>query len=755
MNVYWWWRIALVLILFGCTSTTQVTQGQVSQTPKLNRGGNLSGWFQFGTFQESQFAELQVMSDLGIDFIRLPIEPTRFYDRNSSDWALLDRVLTEAGRLNIKVIVDLHPSMYTQRLALTGDERYPKLLEDMARHLPKFGTDNVLLELMNEPISPTENTCDPSFDWNTWQRKFYDAARVGSKDITLVLTGACWGTVDGLLEVQPIQDARVIYSIHNYERLEFTHQGGSWVGPEIAYLRGVPYPATPERVEQALPRMLYDVPTPALKAKYRANLQAYGRSGFNRTAMEQSMARARDWARSNNTRILVGEYGVYDLTSLPQDRVVWTRDMREIAENMGMAHAIWDFSSIGTFGPYRNGKLEAGILEAMGLKVPSQALPTPPNPSVDSSFPTNPVSGATMPIADFSAGSQNITGLKTRYFAYGLPNQPTFTAAGANDTAPSTNGRLEFDYDIPLNNEYGGVTAVIPVKDGLPLDVTTAYTHLRLELADTSRRDVRVMLSSSKVDAGGDYPHVNMQVESTLKTFMISLSTLRQQGWGKRIDLKDVLKNLENIEITALTLGKPGRLIIDNIALVNVVDSTNVAVLPTDKQNLLYNFELPNNAGNAGGVWAHYGYNENSSGVVTTTASTVSANGGQIAQLNFDIPAQNAWAGAVLDLPFAATQSVFEQAALRLDASATGITVVRIELITTLDVGFDHPQFYLTLTPDMKTHRIPIGEFAQAGWGKAVDLSEALKNIKSINLNVDTVGAKGTLKVDNVIFEKK
>jgi endoglucanase len=742
----------------GCSSSSTPSQGPNSSLPELKRGGNLTGWFQFGTFQESRFGELQRMSELGVDFIRLPIEPTRFYDRNSPDWALLDRVLTEAGRVNIKVIVDLHPAYNTQRLALTGDERYPKLLEDLARYLPKFGTDKVLLELMNEPISPVGDSCDKNFDWNSWQRKFYDAARVGSKDITIVLTGACWGGVDGLLAVQPIQDARVIYSIHNYDQMEFTHQGAGWTSSSLWYLRGMPYPASPERVEQTLPAILYNVPTSAMKSQYRYGLQAYGKSGFGRATMERTLGKARDWAKQNNARLLLGEYGVLITDALPQDRVAWIRDMRETAESMGMAHAIWDFSSQGSFGPYRGGKLEAGALEAMGLNVPTDAIATPANPSVDSSLPINPVLGDSALIADFAAGSQNLSNSKTTYFAYGQPAQPTFTAAGAGNTAPFNNGQLEFDYDIPLNNDWGGVTAVVPAGDGSALDAT-AFTHIRLELAEQKvtqqGSEVRVALASRSVDTGGDHPQVSVEVGATRTAFTIPLSAFRQAGWGKAVDVGQVLKNLHNIEVTALEQGKAGRLIIDDIALVTITDASRPSPITSDKTLLLYNFELENNAGNAGGAWYVSRYQQNPNAPVTGSSSVVMADSNQQVQMNFDITSGNDWAGSILGMPFTSPKNALEYAALRFDASATGTQLVRVELNTSLDVGGDHPQMYLTLSPDIKTYRIPITEFAQAGWGKAVDLREALSKFVGVSLNVDTVGVKGTLKVDNVILEKK
>ena len=218
-------------------------EGEAAKTFAPKRGVNVTGWFQYGEFRESRFSELQKLHDMGADFIRLPLEPTKFYDASSAVWPQLERTLTETKRLGLRVIVDLHPLFNTQRLALTGDPRYPALLTKLATLLPKYGLSNVALELMNEPISPVGDSCEPSFDWNPFQQKFYSAARAGSKTLTLIATGKCWGGVGGLLELKPlqqggVQDKNVIYSLHDYDPMFFTHQGASWAGWQLSYARG-------------------------------------------------------------------------------------------------------------------------------------------------------------------------------------------------------------------------------------------------------------------------------------------------------------------------------------------------------------------------------------------------------------------------------------------------------------------------------------------------------------------------------------
>jgi len=661
---------ALVLtltLLVGCREETTPTpilptsaqgpalepalEGEAAKTFSPKRGVNVTGWFQYGEFRESRFSELQKLRDMGADFIRLPIEPTKFYDASSVVWSQLERTLTEAKRLNLKVIVDLHPQYNTQRLALTGDARYPALLTRLATLLPKYGLSNVALELMNEPISPVGDSCEQSFDWNAIQQKFYSAARAGSKTLTLIATGKCWGGINGLLEIKPlqqggVQDKNVIYSLHDYDPMFFTHQSASWAGWQLAYARGVPYPITPERMNAVLPSILYGVPNKRLRAELKGQLEALGAQGFNKASMQKELARASDWGKKNNARLLLGEFGALVNVTPPQDRVQWIRDMRESAQSLGMAYAMWGFDSsdgASTFGPFRNGALEVGALEALGFKAPPEAKPTPPNPVITKVYPLNPVTSTSTPLADFEAGSQSVFGVPTNYYSYGKPDNLPPVSGAVPFVAPSStqSGRLEFPYDIPLNNDYGGVTAVINLKNGSSVDFTL-YTHLRLELAATGGTSLRVDLGRDGVDNGGDNPEVNLPSSETLETFDIPLESFKQAGWGKPVDLGPILRGVERVSITANTTGTKGVVKIDNIRLVRLEEASSALALPADKAQTLQNYELEGDATNSGGSSILYGYQENAANVATVSSSKVQSGAGKALEVRFKLPATTA-----------------------------------------------------------------------------------------------------------------
>ena len=732
-----------VMLSIGCNTALNARE----ITTDLRRGVNLTGWFQFGGFQESRFGEIQQLHDAGANFIRLPVQPTLFYDLNSSSWQLLKRSLLEARRVGMRVIVDFHPTFNAQRDMLSGDPKFLDLIANMAVFLKDY--PSALLELQNEPISPVGDTCNPAFDWNTIQQNFYQKARGANKNITIVLTGACWGGIDGLLKVNPVNDQNVIYSLHFYDPMFFTHQGATWTTGDLALLKNIPYPPTPANVAAVIPSMVYAMPTNAMKSSIRQGLLEYGQSGWNKAKILARLGAAKAWALKNNARLLLGEFGVLKTEAPPQDRIAFMKDVRESAESLGMAVAAWDYGPTSGFGFHRDLKTEAGMFEAMGFKAPANSVATPANTPANSSYPVNPVLGSKTVIADFTAGSQNVFGAPTTYWGYGQPAQPTFTPA-VGGAAPITNGRIEFDYNIPLANDYGGITAVIPVAAQGAIDAR-GFTHLSLEASVVGGGQVRVGLASSKIDDGGDHPVYTFIAGDTPTVYTIPLEVFQQANWGKTIKPSDVIGQLERLEITATTQGQAGRLRVDNLAFVNVVDASSIPNVPSNLQRLLFDFASTGNTGNQGDTWSVGSYQQNANSATTASSSLVS----NALEMQFKLPTPNDWAVAVVNLNFAQDTNLQNFSAVRIDLSATGVQTVRLEFPSTLDTGSDNPQFILNLTPNQKTYRVPISEFAQAGWGKPVDLALALQNAKGIGVFVDTVGSTGTLKVDNVILEQK
>ena len=112
-----------VFTIAAIVSALFISMSCLAQTGKVNnfrikRGTNVSHWLsqseQRGEarklhIQEDDFARL---SDLGFDFVRIPIDEVQFWDekgnRLSEAWSLLDNALNWARKYNLRAIVDLH-----------------------------------------------------------------------------------------------------------------------------------------------------------------------------------------------------------------------------------------------------------------------------------------------------------------------------------------------------------------------------------------------------------------------------------------------------------------------------------------------------------------------------------------------------------------------------------------------------------------------------------------------------------------------
>ncbi|TJV02251.1 MAG: glycoside hydrolase family 5 protein, partial [Mesorhizobium sp.] len=84
--------------------------------------------------------------------------------------------------------------------------------------------------------------CDPSGS-DDWQRIMADTVRdirAVSSELTIIATGACGGSIAGLVNLAPgFDDPNIYYSFHMYEPHSFTHQRSDGTG---AFASGLPWP---------------------------------------------------------------------------------------------------------------------------------------------------------------------------------------------------------------------------------------------------------------------------------------------------------------------------------------------------------------------------------------------------------------------------------------------------------------------------------------------------------------------------------
>src|SRR5262245_53521197 len=105
---------------------------------------------------------------------------------------------------------------------------------------------------------------------------------------------------------------------------------------------------------------------------------------------------------------------------------------------------------------------------------------------------------------------------------------------------------------------------------------------------------------------------------------------------------------------------------------------------------------------------------------------------------------------------------VSDYKALLMDVYATGVTAMRIELISHgfgIELQAGYPQLTFKVQPGMHTYKATLKAFEQPQWQDVhIDSKKLLKNLTSVNLSAFCdqceINKMGLVVVDNVAFEK-
>jgi endoglucanase len=224
--------------------------------------------------------------------------------------------------------------------------------------LERVGTDKVALELMNEP---QYYPCDGSGgrEWEALLTGLVRAAREAAPDLTLVVTGACGGNINGLIQLDPgrLGDDRLLYSFHFYEPHGFTHQGTA----QSRLVKGAPWPVTENETALSLvySELLVDEkdPTPAERSAKLAEisryLDEYAAGGWNEDALRARFDQVRAWAEKHGLpgdRLILGEFGAMAESgwhggALDAHRFLWLDAVRRETDAVGAAWAYWEYAN--------------------------------------------------------------------------------------------------------------------------------------------------------------------------------------------------------------------------------------------------------------------------------------------------------------------------------------------------------------------------------------------------------------------------
>ncbi|TGQ42060.1 cellulase family glycosylhydrolase [Mesorhizobium sp. M00.F.Ca.ET.216.01.1.1] len=341
-----------------------------------------------------EFARIRSM---GFDFVRLSVDPGPLLAsegaKRQQALDILAAVVRRVASTGLKVVFDLHGvtqvPAYSMEMIYGGADsegvaRYREMVVAVATMLVKVGTDKVALEPYNEPAY---YPCDSSGtdDWQRIMAGTVHDIRTVSSELTVVATGACGGSIAGLVNLTPgFDDPNLYYSFHMYEPHSFTHQRADGTH---TFASGLPWPAdnsTPEVVTETLKAQmdaagLSPVEQVMNMVSARAAIARYFEQNWGQSQLEASFRQAVDWAKAHDIpsrRLFMGEFGVILMSAdgrmgaFDADRLRYMTAVRQVAERFSIPWSVWEYANpygMTLILPKGPAAPDPGLMQALGL----------------------------------------------------------------------------------------------------------------------------------------------------------------------------------------------------------------------------------------------------------------------------------------------------------------------------------------------------------------------------------------------------
>lgn len=321
----------------------------------VHRGLNIAHWLSQsearGQERANYFTEkdIKFLADAGYDHLRIPIDEEQMFSKDGKPdpeaFKLLHNGLKWCAKYNLKAIIDLHilrshhfnekvKPLFTDAAA---QERFYECWRLLSKELKKYPNNMVAYELMNEPVADDAET------WNMIANKCAAVVRKSEPNRTIVIGSNRWQGYETIKDLRvPENDKHILISFHYYLPFLLTHYRALWTENK-EYTGPVHYPGIvihPEDLQQQ----------PEAVAK---KFKWYTTQTFNKEVMKSHFQQVLDHANQLGLRVYCGEYACLE-TAPDADRMRWYQDICSAFEEMGIAHATWDYKE--DFGIFKDGK---------------------------------------------------------------------------------------------------------------------------------------------------------------------------------------------------------------------------------------------------------------------------------------------------------------------------------------------------------------------------------------------------------------
>jgi len=270
----------------------------------------------------------------GFDHVRLPLDWHNAFGRDLRPKpGILDAFekavdgLLQAG---LEVILDLHKcpghdfhdGIRREQTFFTDPAQRKDCLEVWAQLAERFGDrPGVMLEVLNEPVAPSAEV------WNEVKDELVGFVRRRAPRSTIVVGSNLWNNASQFAHLTPVEDDNILYSVHLYNPILFTHQKAPWLDDPVFSVSRT-YPGT------------YEVP-PGHAGKLPSDLGSWDRKRLS-DHLEPVFA----FRERHGARVACNEFGVYMGGADTASRMAWMSDVLGLFRENRIGWSYWHYRNL-------------------------------------------------------------------------------------------------------------------------------------------------------------------------------------------------------------------------------------------------------------------------------------------------------------------------------------------------------------------------------------------------------------------------
>ena len=316
------------------------------------KGVNLGGWLSqcdltlehIDSFIKEE--DIERIKSIGCDHLRLPVDFECIYDEkhkkdNPLGYKYIDLCIEWCKKYGLNIVLDLHKAPgyvfddfeysagFFSNMELTS--LFLDIWDRLSKRYAKY-SDMMMFEMLNEVTS-----FDVIDEWNDLALECIRVIRRNAPDIKILYGGVGYSSVKAVKYIPQPYDDNIVFNVHCYEPMAFSHQGAYWMEKMPLDFR-MPYPVDEEKYRKIAKIV------PAIKEGTLGdadNALKLLKDDFFINLFKEAVACANKY----DVPLYCGEYGVIDRAD-PKSTLNWIKDINNAFEYYGIGRALWSYKKM-------------------------------------------------------------------------------------------------------------------------------------------------------------------------------------------------------------------------------------------------------------------------------------------------------------------------------------------------------------------------------------------------------------------------